>query len=476
MKISKGLKASFVYTVSSLLSKGLAIITVPIFTRLMSTEQIGIVNLFTSWQAMIGSFATLSLTSGGYMLAMKEYKDSRDQYMSSVLTLTSLVSVVLFVFYIVAHVWVEKIVGLPRSLMLLMLFGFFVSPATDFWLARQRYEYKYVKAGIIMIISSVLASLVSIIAIINVSNAGKENLAEIRLVSTNIIVYGIALTIWITTMLKGKTFINLSYWKYSLKLSIPLIGNSIAMQILSVSDRSMISNIIGNSELGIYGTLYTVSSLSLIIWSAINSSFVPFLFEKIDNMDERPRIQSVSTSLMLVYGLVAFVLTLIAPEIVRILATEEYYEAIYIMPPIAAGIYFTSISNLYSNILIYYKKTNVIMISSITAAVINLVLNYIFIKLCGYMAAAYTTLIAYIVLALMQSIVANNVMKKISNYHDIAVYDNKNLFFISVGTTLLCMATLSLYNSTVVRYTVIGFILICALIFHKKIFVILKLK
>ena len=66
MNISKGVKASFVYTISSLLSKGLAIITVPIFTRLMSTEQMGVVNLYNSWNSMIGAFATLSLQQFHY--------------------------------------------------------------------------------------------------------------------------------------------------------------------------------------------------------------------------------------------------------------------------------------------------------------------------------------------------------------------------------------------------------------------------
>lgn len=42
---------------------------------------------------------------------------------------------------------------------------------------------------------------------------------------------------------------------------------------------------------------------------------------------------------MLLYAGVAVLLTYLAPEIVRILAPEEYYEAIYIMPPIAAGVF-----------------------------------------------------------------------------------------------------------------------------------------
>lgn len=53
------------------------------------------------------------------------------------------------------------------------------------------------------------------------------------------------------------------------------------------------------------------------------------------------------------YAIVAALLTFFAPEIVRTLATEEYYEAIYIMPPIAGGVFLTCVSNMYSNIMIW---------------------------------------------------------------------------------------------------------------------------
>lgn len=64
-----GVKAAAVYTLASVFSKGLAIITVPIFTRIMSTSEIGVVNLYNSWNSMLNAVVTLSLTSGGYSAA-----------------------------------------------------------------------------------------------------------------------------------------------------------------------------------------------------------------------------------------------------------------------------------------------------------------------------------------------------------------------------------------------------------------------
>ena len=57
-------------------------------------------------------------------------------------------------------------------------------------------------------------------------------------------VYGVAAVIWFSIFLKGRCFYSSKYWKFSLQLSLPLIGYSIASQILSVSDRLMISKMV----------------------------------------------------------------------------------------------------------------------------------------------------------------------------------------------------------------------------------------
>lgn len=466
-KIPIEVKSATVYTFSTLFSRGLAIITVPIFTRLMTTSQIGIVNLYNSWYSMISAIATLSLTSGGYVVALREYESNRDGYQSSVLSLTSLISLLLVGVYLVNPSLWSKLLGLPSGLIILMLIGFLFAPARDFWLARQRYEYKYKLSGFVMMGSALIASLLSILTVIRLSTVDENLVAEGRLYSNYLIIYGVSAVIWFCTMLKGKTFFNKEYWKLSLSLSLPLVGYSVASQILTVSDRMMISQMVGNSAVGIYSTLYTVSSLSLLVWQAVHSSFVPYIFRNIENGGDG--IKRVSSQLMTFYAAVAVLMTFLAPEIVRILATEEYYEAIYIMPPIAAGVFFTSFANLYSDIAVYYKKTKYVMYPAIIAAVSNLILNYIFIKIYGYMAAAYTTLFSYILFALFQGVWA----KKICKEHGIesgTIYNDRYMIALAVITTLISLSGILFYGNTILRYgIVILLVIVCAVVGKKVI-------
>ena len=462
-QLGVGVKASIVYTVASLLTKGLAIITTPIFTRMLTSSQMGTVNLYNSWYSMISVIATLSLTSGGFQIAMKEFEGRRNQYVSSVLSITSLMSIVLAGIYCIApHFWQEWM-GLPNELILLMLFGFLVSPANEFWLAKQRYEYKYRAVGVVSILTAILASGLSILVVIYLNSKHSNYVAEGRLFANYFIIYGFAAVIWIYLLIKGKTLFSKEFWKFSLSISIPLIGYALARQVLEVSDRIMISRYVGKSEVGIYSLLYTVSSISLIVWNAINSSFVPYLYQNMDKKDKKDQIQNLSTGLLAAYALFAIAITFFAPEMVKILATKEYFEAVYIAPPIAAGVFLTSVSHMYSNVLLYYKKSTIIMVSSVIAALMNVVLNAIFIPTVGYQAAAYTTLVAYIILAGLEGFLAVKTYVKI-NGEKMKVYNSKYIFYLSAGTIVLCMSALFFYKYTVLRYALIVALVVIAII------------
>lgn len=464
-KIPVGFKAAGVYTLASVFSKGLAIITVPIFTRLMSSTEIGVVNLYNSWQAMLSVVVTLSLTSGGYTAALKEFKDERDQYQSSVLSLTSLMALLTAAVYLIRPAFWNRLIGLPGSLCVLMLVGFFFLPAYDFWLARERYEYKYKLAGGLTAAMALLASLAAVAVVVYMDRRGLPNVAVGRLYASNTVSCLVAGVLWAILILRGKTLYRRDFWRYSLQLSIPLIGYALANQVLNVSDRMMISRMVNNSAVGIYGTLYTVSSISLMVWSAINASFIPYLYENIEKKNSG--VKKYSLMLMGSYAIIAVLLTFVAPEIVRILATEEYYESIYIMPPIAGGVFLTCVSNMYSNVLIYYKKTPYIMYSAVTAAVVNVVLNLIFIARYGYMAAAYTTLAAYIILAAMQMWGARKVCRE-RRGADYEVYDDRRVAVMATVTIAVSLCGLLLYGHTILRYMVIAFGCVLGVVYGRR--------
>lgn len=462
---SEAAKSAVVFTVAVLLSRGISIISTPIFTRIMPPDQIGIVGLFTSYLSIISSVSSLALNSGGFMVGLKEFADKRNEYISSLLTLTTITAFVLVVTFTIAPSFWSNLLGLPVGLLYLLLFGCLVTPAYEFWLMRQRYEYQYKKAAIITVLTSVLSTTFAVIAVILAKDI-PEHLGELRLyvaTGSSLMVY---LVIWLILLFRGRTFYNKFYWSFSLALSLPLLGHSFASQMLSVSDRFFISKFVDNTAVGIYSTLYSVGSLSLMFWGALNSSFVPYLFQNLDTDIQKKEVSINAAKLLGGFSILTFAVSLMAPEIVKFFAPEEYLEHVNIVPPIIAGVYFISVGNFYSNLLVYCKNTIAIMISSIIAGGVSVVLNILLIPKYGYVAAAYNTLFSYVVFALLQAISGYSVFKR--KHTGLFAYNNKLMFLIVVSTVIMTMISILLYKNSVIRYCLAFIIIIVGVYIYKN--------
>ena len=464
--LSPQAKASIIYSFASFFSKGISIITLPLFTRLMTSAEIGVVTTFTSWQTIISVFATLSLGTGSFSIAMLEFEKERDRYESSILTLSTISSVIVLSIYILFSDYFSELLGLNRVLITVMLISFVFTPAMDYWLARQRYEYNYKKTAIVSLSSTLLTTLATILCVVLVKYNCDAELGSVRVLSMSCVQILFGLFFYFSIMHHGKTFINKKYWSFALKVNMPLMIHALAKHILDVSDRIMISSMVGNSAVGIYGTLYSISSLSLIVWTAMNASLIPYMFEKM-KANQNAAINHIINPIFFIYAVVAFLLTLMSPEIVHILATAEYYEAIYMMPAVAAGIFLTAVYNVFGNVLLYLKKTVFIMCSTIVAAIVNILLNYFLIPKYGYIVAAYTTLLAYIILAILQYSFVKIVMKE-------KIFNAKYITAISVMSIVLMLSCNFLYKTTIVRYIILALVILSLFVFRKKIIQLLK--
>ena len=85
-------KAALWFTICSFLQKGISFITVPIFTRLMSTEEYGTYTVYLSWLQILTIMTSLYLFNGVYDNAMAKYEKQRDEYTSAMQGLTLVIT------------------------------------------------------------------------------------------------------------------------------------------------------------------------------------------------------------------------------------------------------------------------------------------------------------------------------------------------------------------------------------------------
>ena len=121
-------KASIWFVICGMLQKGIVFITTPIFTRILSKEEFGTVNIYMSWMAIITIFATLELPTGVFNKAMLKYEEDRDGYTSSSLVLASLSTIILFLIYLCFLKKINIFLGLDSAIVVLMFIDIFLQP------------------------------------------------------------------------------------------------------------------------------------------------------------------------------------------------------------------------------------------------------------------------------------------------------------------------------------------------------------
>ena len=219
----------------------------------------------------------------------------------------------------------------------------------------------------------------------------------------------------------------------------------------------MIANICGASYTAYYSVAYSISSILSMLISSVNSSYIPWYYQKMAENDDAS-IARVSRMLLVAVGAFSLVPALLGPEVVAILGSRGYLEGIWVMPAVSIGVYFTFLYSLFSNYELFYESGKLLMVASIGAALLNVALNYMLLPVFGFVAAGYTTLICYIALAFFHYWGMCRVSKQMKGRT--IPFDIRFTVLVSLVLLAASVGVTFLYYSTLVRYAVF----ICAVL------------
>ena len=458
-------KASMALLFANLVLKGLSLISGPIFTRIMSEEQYGIVSTFASWESLLTVIITLNLSAGVFNNGMLDFKEDRDIFQFSLLAVSSCMAVIGFAIFIIFRNPLLELFELPVLSVYLMFLKFFFVPAYSYWSGRQRYEYKYKALSIITIVSAIFSMAIGIVGVLHVDDS---HAAITRIVAMEGVSITIGVVFFFILGFRARFRFKKEYCKYALKFNVPLVPHYLSMYVLSSSDRIMITKMINTSATAIYSVAYTVASVITIVWQSIDASLSPWIYEKLDRGEKAP-VRKLTTEIVLLFAGMCLGCTLLAPEIMTILAPASYSSGIYVIPPVSAGVFFTAMYSIYMRIELFYKQTGFATVATTLAALLNIVLNYIFIKFFGAVAAGYTTMTCYALLALFHYV---NVKRR--GYSDII--NNKMFFILSMAVIVGSIIISLLYSYLPIRISLIVIAVILAVWKRKTINDLLKIK
>lgn len=458
-KMPLAAKISASYVVCSVLQRSLSFITMPIFTRLLTTEQYGESTVYASWASLLGVFLTLQLPYGSFSKAMIKFEDKRDEYISSAEGICLLLSLLFLAVYLPFSKYFNKLFELPTLLVVLMVLEILAGSGLAFWSGKKKFEYKYKGIIAVTLLMSVLTPVLQYIFVINSSEKGIA-----RIIGGATVAIAIGGTIFFICMVKGKKIYNREYWSYALNFNIPLLAYYLSQMAFNSSDRIMISHLVGKDKAAIYGVAYTLGMMMSFVLSAIYNSYVPWFYEKLRD-GKQAENRAVANAISVFMAILLLGIIWFAPEIIHILAAESYAEAVWTVLPVAMSTLLLFYAQLSISFEFYFEKKKMLVNASIGAAIVNILLNALFIPIYGYIVAGYTTLFSYLLFVAGNYLALLKIAKE-QDIEDIG-FDTKSLVIIYLTFSGVGVLGVLLYSKFVIRL-LIAIIVLATILFERK--------
>lgn len=451
--IQNAFKAGVWYTVSMLVIKSISIISTPLYTRMMSTEDYGISATFNIWYSLLIIICTLNV---GYSTgrAKVDFKDKFDDYIGALQLLCAVITLGLFAAAMIFIEPLSHIAGLSKTVIIWLFAYLFFGSSTMVYQGKYRYRYEYkqnIACTVFIAVGSAAIGL-PLVALFQEKYMGK-------IIGTALPAIFLGLFFWIISLKERYINFKKEYISYALKFSLPLIIHSVSIYILGQSDRLMIKYFCGDSDVGIYSLVYQYAVLINLFTNSINEAWNPWFHDNYA-MGNHKLICKKIKPLIILGCYIGIGCVAVAPEAIYVLGGSAYLDGLKVVAPITLGIVINFVYTQYVIIEMHLKKTKYVSIGTVIAAVINIVLNYIFIPKLGYIAAAYTTMISYGALLFIHIFITRALLK-------VHIYkDRQMLMFIVITAGIFAVLSL-LYNNIIIRYALITAVSIAMAYFNR---------
>ena len=240
-------------------------------------------------------------------------------------------------------------------------------------------------------------------------------------------------------------------FKDMLKYSLPMIPDGLSWWIVNVSDRTIITFILGTAANGIYAISSKFSNILSSLYQIFNMSWQESASLHINDNDNSEFFTGVLDNIYRIFFTICVLLLVMMPFIFKIFIGEEYQSAILYIPPLLLGNLYNATANVLGGVYIAIKKTKYGARTTVMAAIINILINVILINKIGLFAASISTLISYIILTIYRYI-------DVQKYVKIKA-DSKLI----VITTLYFIVCLIIYYYNNILFNVLS-LLICILV------------
>lgn len=379
-----------IIAIGKLSTQIISFLLLPLYTSKLSPEEYGTYDFLVTLSIFLLPIITLMMEESmfRFLIDAEDLKDKK-KIITATLTYTILGTVIFTV-----------IAGITMSIM----------------------QYEYALVFILFVISNIL---------IGISNALSRGTGKIKLYSLSNFILGVSTIVlnilfivtfklgvngllWSNTIANtltalfifaklhlgqfiSKKDLNKKTMSEMIRYSVPLVPNNLSWVIISLSDRLMLTYMVGADANGIYSIANKFPNIVYTCYGFFSTAWKESAAKILKEENKSEYYNSIYKDIK--FFLKAIILGIIAimPFAFPILVDSSYNDAYKYIPVLVISIYYTNMSNFYGGIFSAYKDTKIMGSTTVVAAIINIIINVIFIPKYGIYAATFSTLISNII-------------------------------------------------------------------------------
>lgn len=390
------------YVISSAVVSLVGFLLLPVWTACLSKEEFGVLGVLQAYVAlftpvaMLGMHASIVRERVDHSEASGEWK----QYASTLFYAASFQSiiVVLVVSPLLYYVGVGTGGTIFRECLPVVLAGLAVAAPLLVLQTLLKAEEDHRCVNLIHTLGNVLALCVGVVAVVHFEMG----------------VYGRFLGVFLGSLLGLYAFrsrqvrdamgfcFKREMWKRAVSYGLPTIPHRLSLVILVSTDRIILEKFCSLEEVGGYSLVSSFALRFGLLITAINSAWMP-RYQRLRKMGESANstIHGYNLGWIVAVGSVFILASLIGLPLFNLMSYGEYYDVCSLIVPIMAGCLLVGLNHLATAPIFYEKKMRLLPVISGTAAIFNIVANFIFIPKYGADGAAWSTLASYTIMLIM---------------------------------------------------------------------------
>ncbi|MCI8956315.1 oligosaccharide flippase family protein [Acetatifactor muris] len=386
-------KNTVVLAVGNICTKGIMLILIPFLTRWLSADEYGVFELLTTYTSLFIPLVTLDVGEAAFRFLLDSKCEKENKVIISNVSKIYIIGIILmgFVIGVIMTLYPEvRHFMLPFGLLFLgeALYSYF----TLLMRGLKKVE-GYALANIVFVL------IMTIFAVIYVKILKWQLPGILLAYATGYLASSIFMGI------KANLFGQLVFGKFDFHLmkkllsySLPLVPNAISWWIVGVSDRTIVSIVLGTSVNAVYAVACKIPNIVQNVFSVFHVSWQQSASETVNDEDKCIYYNKIMNRVFTIFG--SLITGVMAVDFILFdyIFGKEYFTGYYLVPILCISIMCSMAANFLGGIYIAQKESRKNGISTVIGAGVNIMVHLLLIYFIGIYAAAISTLVSHIVL------------------------------------------------------------------------------